>query len=98
VEERLDRRRDRGHVLGVEEQGRVARDLRQAAAVRAGDRHAARHRLEHRQPEALVERRHHEAGGERIEALEVLVRDPAEQADVVREPERHHARLEVVLV
>ena len=43
-----------------------------AVARRARDRHAARHRLEHDEPEALVERRVHEhvgAAHQRVEAL-----------------------------
>ena len=46
----------------VEEHGRVAEHLGQRARVGRGDRAAAGHRLERRQPEALVEAREDERG------------------------------------
>ena len=58
-----DRRR---HVLGrerVEVLGRVAAHLGEGGRVRGGHRAAARHRLERRQAEALVEAREDEARG-----------------------------------
>ena len=42
---------------GVDEQRGAAARLRQRAAVGRHDRHAGRHRLQHRQPEALVQAR-----------------------------------------
>ena len=47
-------------VVGIDERAGVADDFRQRAALRRDDRHAGRHRLERRQPEALVERGQHE--------------------------------------
>ena len=78
-----DRAGDRGGVAGVEADGGVAGDLAQHRQVRAGDRHAARHRLEHRQAEALEARRgdHERRGG--VERLEPVRVDGAEQPHVV---------------
>ena len=57
----MRRRRSSAVVERVEVAGGVAGDLRQRGGVRAGDRDAALHRLQHRQPEALGERREDEA-------------------------------------
>ena len=61
-------------MLLVDEDGRVARDLAQRRLVERDDRGAAGHRLEHRQAEALVARRLHEAGGAAIELGELVLR------------------------
>ena len=81
-----------GSSRGVEQQRRVARHLRQRGGVRAGDGHAARHRLEHRQPEALVQRREHERPCDRPQALELRAGDPRREAHVVGDAERVRAR------
>ncbi len=82
----------------VEQQRRVARDLRERGGVRARDRHPARHRLEHRQPEALVERGEHERVGERPQALEQLAADPAGEAHAVLEAEAPGLLAQLLLV
>ena len=51
----------------IDQDAGVADDLRERAAVRGDDRDAERHRLEHRQAEALVERRQHEQRGSCVE-------------------------------
>ena len=45
---------------GIDERSGAADDLRERAAVSRDDRHARRHRFEHRQAEALVERGQHQ--------------------------------------
>ena len=52
---------------------------RSAGSSSGDDGRAARHRLEHRQPEALEARRLHEAGGAAVELGELLLRDVAAQ-------------------
>ncbi len=74
---------DGAGVLGVEDERRAPGDLAQRRAVRAGDRHAANHRLEHGQAEALVERGEDEQSRHGIQRLEVGGGDPAEEAHVV---------------
>ena len=59
-------------VARVEEDGRVADHLGQRAGVGRGDRAAAGHRLDRRQPEALVEAREDERGGAPIERDELV--------------------------
>ena len=81
------RGRDRGAALGIEQQRRVAGDLRQGRRVRAGHGHAATHRLEDRQAEALEQRRVDEAVGECVQPLEVGVGDPAREAHASGEAE-----------
>ena len=67
--------RDRIRVERVDEHGRAARHLLRSAASRRDDRRPARHRLDHRQPEALVEGREHEAPRAPVERSELLVVD-----------------------
>ncbi len=52
--------------------GRAAGDFRQRGQVRGQHRHAAGHRLEHRQAEALVQRRIGEHGGRREQAYQFV--------------------------
>ncbi len=66
---------DRIRVERVDEHGRAARDLLRRAAPRRDDRRPARHRLDHRQPEALVEGREDEAPRAPVERSELLVVD-----------------------
>ena len=71
---------DRRDVLGVgrvEERRRVAAGLGERAGVRRGDRAAARHRLERRIAEALVQAREDEAGGATVERDELVDGDQA---------------------
>ncbi len=83
---RLDHRcRHRFDVRRIEQHGRVSGDLGDRSDVRRRDRAPARHRLEHRQSEALVEARIHEAGGATVERCEVLGRDGAEVLDAFGE-------------
>ena len=79
--------RDRAGVQRVEEDGGVADHLGQRRRVRAGDGHAAAHRLEHRQAEALVQGRVGERVGHRVEPLELLVLQPARHAHAVGDPQ-----------
>ena len=65
-------------VLG-DDDGGVADDLEQRLVAHGDDRRAARHRLEHRQAEALVEGRLHEARGAAVEGGELLDLDVAAQ-------------------
>ena len=60
-------------VVGVGEQRGAAAGLGQRGAVGGHDRGAGRHRLDARQAEALVERRHGEGGGARVEGGQVGV-------------------------
>ena len=83
------RGRDRLGVVRVEEPRRVADDLRQRRDVRARDRAAARHRLERRLAEALVQRREDERRRAAVEADELVHRDGAAHLDAVR----HRARV-----
>ena len=83
---RLEHRRGhRVHVGRVEEHGGVAGDLRDRARVRRGDGTSARHRLEDRQPEALVQARIDEARRAAVQRGEVLGRDGAEVLDAFGE-------------
>ncbi len=79
-------------VEGVEQQRGVAGDLGQRGGVRAGDRHAARHRLEHRQPEALVQRREHERRPPAPTAPRARRRPTASRASARRRRSRAPAR------
>ncbi len=65
------------------EPGGAARGLRQRGGVGGHDRHAGGHRLEHRQPEALVARGQRERGRARVEAGQQRLVDVAEQADAL---------------
>ena len=66
-------------IVRIEQLGVVAGDLAQDGQVRARDEDPARHRLEHRKPEPLVERRGHEDVGLGVQRLEVVGRHGAEQ-------------------
>ena len=81
-----DTRGDRIRVERVDEHGRAARHLLRGAASRRHDRRPARHRLDHRQPEALVEGREHEAPRAAVERCELLVVDASRPS---REPRPH---------
>ena len=87
-----------GHVVGIEEQRGVRRDLGQRARVAAGDRQTAGHRLEHGQAEALHPRRQREAAGQPVEALQVGGVEPCGQAQPVIDPQPARQGLELVLV
>ena len=56
-QEPCDRVRDGGRVLRIDQRAGVADHLGQRPAVRGDNRHAERHRLEHGDAEAFVERR-----------------------------------------
>ena len=77
----LDAGRDRDRVVGVEEHRGVAAHFGQRAGVRRRDRAAAGHRLERRQPEALVEAREHESRSAPVEDDELLARDASAGLD-----------------
>ena len=64
-------------VLGVD--GRAVRDLAQRRLGRGDHRRAARHRLEHRQPEPLEARRQHERRRAAVELGQLLLGDVAAQ-------------------
>ena len=68
------RRRDRVDVRGIHQHRRLAGDLGQRGHVRRQDGHARRERLEHREPEPLVERRirEHRGAGEQRELVAVV--------------------------
>ncbi len=67
-------------VVGVREQRGVAADLGQGGAVRGHHRRAARHRLEGRQAEALVDGRHRERAGAGVQAGQEPLRHVPEPA------------------
>ncbi len=52
----------------IDQRTGVAEHFGQRAAIRGDDRHAERHRLEHRDPEALVEGRLHQEAGALVPA------------------------------
>ena len=68
---------DRFRVERVDKHGRPARHLLRGAATRRDDGRATRHRLDHRQPEALVERREHETARAAVERRQLRVIDAA---------------------
>ena len=76
----LDPGGDRLGVERVDEHRRAARRLGRARPVARHDGGAAGHRLEHRDPEALVERRVGEAAGAAVEAGELVVARPRRAA------------------
>ncbi len=78
--------RDRGRIIGVDQQRRVAAHLGQRGAVGGDHRRAARHRLQARQPEALVARRQHERLSAAVQADEQLVGDVAERPQAGQRP------------
>ena len=71
---------------GVDEERRVAGDLGDRPRAGGDDRGAGRHRLQHRQPEPLVERREDEARRPRVERRQVRERHVVREHDVVAEP------------
>ena len=79
----LDPGRDRRRVERVDEHRRVAGDLLERARRGRDDGRAARHRLEDRDPEALVQRGVDEAARAAKEARELRVRHEAEPAHAV---------------
>ena len=76
------RRGDAAGIARIEQLGQARAHLPQDGEVRAGDRHAARHRLQHRQSETLPARRGHEPVRGRVEVLQIAGRDGTEQPDV----------------
>ena len=91
---------DRLGVERVEQHRGVADDLGQRACARRGDRAAARHRLERRQPEALVEAREDERRRPAVERDQLARRDAAEGLDALRQrdgivpdPREHETQL-----
>ena len=72
----LDPGGDRRDVERVDEDCRTARDLLRRAAGRRDDGRAARHRLEHRDAEALVQRRVDEAARAAVETRRARRRRP----------------------
>ena len=75
VDQRLG---ERSASSGVDEQPGVADGLGQRAGGRGDDRRPARHRLEARQAEALVARRHRERARTGVEPRKVLLGDVPE--------------------
>ena len=83
--ERLEgTRRDRRRIVRVEQDGRIADDLGERARARRGDRAPARHRLDRRQAEPLVEAREDERRGALVERDELRRRDGAAALDPIR--------------
>src|SRR5438309_2637894 len=66
----LQRDLDRAHVLRVDQQGGVARELRKRASIARHARHPMRHRLQQREAEALVQARESKRSGGFIEGAE----------------------------
>ena len=75
-----DAGRDRRGVERIDEHGGAAGDLLRRAPAGRHDGRPAGHRLEHREPEALVERREDEAARTAVERRELLVGDAARPA------------------
>ena len=67
--------RDRGDVERVDEDRRTARDLLHRRRLGRHDGRTARHRLQHGQAEALVQRRVEHAAGAAIQGRQLRVRD-----------------------
>ena len=74
-----------GRLVGIDEQSRIAEHLWQRPAVRGDDRHADRHRLEHRDAEALLERRLHEETRAFVQRATIRRIDVADVANAARE-------------
>ena len=74
---------DRVRVERVDQHGRAARHLLQRAVAGGDDRRAAGHRLEHREPEALVERDVGDCTRAAVEPRELVVLHLPEPADAV---------------
>ena len=81
----LERRDDVVDVARVEQARGISGDLRERCHVRARDRTAARHRLEHRHPESLVQRRESERCGAAVELHERVTRDAPTRLDARRQ-------------
>ena len=81
IERDLDCRGDRGRALGIGAHSGVAAGLVHRLVRRADDRRAARHRLDHRQPEALEARRVGEHRGAAVQARQLVVVHVAEPDD-----------------
>ena len=74
-------------VLGVEQRGRAAGDLRQGGRAGAGDRRAARHRLERSEAEALVQRRQDEHARAAVQRWQVVGADGTREHHAVADSE-----------
>ena len=88
---------DRIRVERVDEHGRAAGHLLGGTAARRDDRRPTRHRLDHRQPEPLVERREHEAPRAAVERRQLLVVDapgPAGHLDPTPARRSHDPQLD----
>ena len=72
-----------GHLVRRRQPGGSAGGVRQRGEVGGDDRRPARHRLEHRQAEALVEARERERLGARVQAGEQALGHRAEVAERV---------------
>ncbi len=79
LKEHSDRAGDRRDVGRVEEDARVADDLRQRAGPARQDRRAARHRLDGRQAESFQQRRLNQGIGTAVQIDEIVVRDKSGQ-------------------
>ena len=87
LEERIG---DARRTLGVDEQSRIARDLRHGADVRGDDRFAVCHGFDQRDAESLVERRQDQGGACLVDAREARRRDRPEVHDAVGESARRN--------
>ncbi len=79
----MHRHRERVGTIGIAEDRGVARDFGQRRRVRRDDRTARRHGLEHRQPEALDDRREHERAGAVEQPHDLRLRDRSREGDAV---------------
>ena len=80
----VDRDRDRLGIGRIEQPCAVAADLADRAGVGSGDGAAARHRLERREREALVEAREDERGRAPVQGDELVARHEPARLDAVR--------------
>ena len=85
AEQRFERAGPAVHVGRDDEASGVARDLAQHGDVARDHRGALRHRLEHGEPEALVQAREREHVGARVERGEVGTPDRARETHPVAE-------------
>jgi hypothetical protein len=81
--QRVDRLRQRAIVVWVDDQRRRPGDLDEGGITRDHGRAAARHRLERRHPEALVQRWQHEAERAGIPGRHLFAGDALAEDDVV---------------
>ena len=89
--------RDRGDVERVDEHRRAARNLLHRGPHGCHNGRPARHRLEHGQPEALVERRIEDTPRAAVQGCELRVRDlahPAVRLDPTPPARANHAQLD----